>query len=394
MVRALGMIAIVVASRVAAADPPTDRNYAIELNDGVAFGNSATVAMGGAVGNAIGSSGTLFNPSAPAVRETTDTDVWSWDYHLDALSSSLSTDVDNNGRTSTATGGNSALTFGIAGRVHEWAAAVTVTYQEAPLVGTTAPIAGKDVALHATTTRSRIAVAKYLPQLDIAIGAAIDIAAFSLVPECSGAGCGDLFAIDGAGIAAGATWLPSLESFRVGVSAAGPFHGGTVQTSNCDPMDCAGYILPDSVVSPWRVAAGFAYRRADSAWNQLLGGLWRDEPALTLAADLVVTGASANAYGLEAFGMHDLQRAGRHVSVSPRAGLEYEWLPGRLRLRGGSYYEPSRFDDVNGRLHVTFGIEVRVLQVHFFGLRRGRITLTGDVASRYNNVGVSIGFWH
>ena len=56
-----------------------------------------------------------------------------------------------------------------------------------------------------------------------------------------------------------------------------------------DPMDCAGYVLPESVVSPWRVAAGFAYRRADSAWNQLLGGLWRDEPALTFAGDLVFT---------------------------------------------------------------------------------------------------------
>jgi hypothetical protein len=35
-----------------------------------------------------------------------------------------------------------------------------------------------------------------------------------------------------------------------------------------------------------------------------------------------------------------------------------------------------------------------VFEVNVWGRRRGRITLTGDVAERYRNVGVSIGFWH
>ena len=43
--------------------PIVDRNYAIDLYDGVALGNSATVAMGGAsAANAFGTSGTLVNP--------------------------------------------------------------------------------------------------------------------------------------------------------------------------------------------------------------------------------------------------------------------------------------------------------------------------------------------
>ena len=47
-------------------------------------------AMGGAAAaNAIGSSGTLINPSAAAVRATTDRDSWSWDYHLDYLNGGL-----------------------------------------------------------------------------------------------------------------------------------------------------------------------------------------------------------------------------------------------------------------------------------------------------------------
>ena len=92
--------------------------------------------------------------------------------------------------------------------------------------------------------------------------------------------------------------------------------------------------------------------------------------------------------------MHDLQATGQHVGVSPRVGAEFEWLPGRLRVRAGSYWEPARFADVNGRIHATLGIEARAFEFSLFGPRRGRITLTGDVASRYNNVGLSVGFWH
>ncbi|MGE5182384.1 MAG: hypothetical protein ACM31C_10000, partial [Acidobacteriota bacterium] len=66
----------------------------------------------------------------------------------------------------------------------------------------------------------------------------------------------------------------------------------------------------------------------------------------------------------------------------------------RLRVRGGSYWEPGRFEGVSGRLHGTFGIEVRVFEFHAWGRRRGRITLTEDAAAGYNNVGLSIGFWH
>jgi hypothetical protein len=49
---------------------------------------------------------------------------------------------------------------------------------------------------------------------------------------------------------------------------------------------------------------------------------------------------------------------------------------------------------VSGRLHGTFGIEVRAFEANVWGRRRGRVTLTGDIAERYRNLGVSIGFWH
>jgi hypothetical protein len=155
-----------------------------------------------------------------------------------------------------------------------------------------------------------------------------------------------------------------------------------------------GYILPTHVVSPARVIGGLAYRFARTQWNQLVPTRWRDEHALTMTADVLVTGKSPNAYGIEAFGLQQLQRSGRHTAVSLRGGAEVEAVPGRLRLRLGSYWEPERFVDQGGRIHVTFGIEVRVFEFWLIGRRRGRLSFTGDVASQYRNVVGSIGFWH
>ncbi len=79
--------------------------------------------------------------------------------------------------------------------------------------------------------------------------------------------------------------------------------------------------------------------------------------------------------------------------MSPRGGFDWEMIPGRFRLRGGSYWEPSRYDGVDGRVHGTFGLELRVFEVDIWGLRRGRITLTGDLARDYSNLGLSVGLW-
>jgi hypothetical protein len=155
-----------------------------------------------------------------------------------------------------------------------------------------------------------------------------------------------------------------------------------------------GYILPGHARAPARLVAGGAYRWAPTAWNQQVPGPFRDEYALIVAGDLVVTGPTASGAGVEAFGLHQLQPSGRHTVVGVRGGVDAEVMPGRLRLRGGSYWEPGRFDGVGGRIHATFGIDLRVLAFQLWGERRGRISLTGDVAERYRNLAVSIGFWH
>ncbi|MDX2089468.1 MAG: hypothetical protein SFX73_16565 [Kofleriaceae bacterium] len=368
--------------RAHADEPIVDRDYAIDFYDGVAIGNTAWVGMGGAgAALIVGSAGALINPSAPAVRPTTDTDTWSWDYHFDYLTGQYSSDYDNNGVALPEGGGAQLITAGLSGRRRNWAAAVTVTGQTAPI---------DDGALAADALRLRYMVAKYFPERDIAVGLGMQQVIFQLGNDAEV----PLFSINGVGLVGGITYVPRLRNFRIAGGIESRILGGDVTYGNCDPLNCNGYILPRSVVSPARAIAGFAYRFAETAWNQQVGGIFRDEQSLTLTADVLVTGDSPDAYGIEAFGMQRLQRSGESYAVSARAGVEVEPLPGRLRVRAGSYWEPARFEGVSGRIHGTFGLELRALEFEVWGRRRGRLSFTGDVASRYRNIAVSIGFWH
>ncbi len=382
------VVVLVVAGAVAAARPAhaqpaqyppiTSRDYAIDLYDGVAIGNTDMVGMGGAgAAVVVGTAGVLMNPSAIAVRPTTDNDRWSLDYHLSYLTGKYSSDYDNNGQV--ASGGATLFTAGFGGRIGNWGAAVTALLQQTPVPSS---------SLTTNALRLRFVVSTWIPRIDLAVGGGIQNASFALDPSSGPA----LFSIDGYGLIAGATWLPHGESYRLGGAIDGSIDGGAVLPGTCaDPENCMGYILPSRVRSPARLVAGAAYRWAPTAWNQQVPGPFRDEPSLTLAADVVVTGSTANGAGVEAFGMHELQPSGRHVVTG---GAAYECLPGRLRLRAGSYWEPARFDGVPGRAHATFGVDLRVLAFQLFGERRGRISLIGDVADRYRNFAFDIGFWH
>lgn len=364
------------------AEPITNRDYSIDFYEGVAIGSSKQVGMGGAgAALLVGSAGTLLNASAPAIRETTDTDTWTWDYHLDLLSGRYSTDYDNNGYVAPEATGASLATFGLALRVDNWAGAITTTAQTTTVDGTT--------PLEAEALRVKGVLAYYFEDRDVAAGIGVQTVTFQLGPDDD-----PLFAITGTGVLLAATWMPRFRDVRVAAALESAILGGQVDAAGCDPENCQGYILPGNVESPARTIVGGAYRFAPTRWNQLVGGRWRDERSLTIATDVVITGRTTNGHGIEAFGMQMLQRSGASFGVSLRGGAEYEWLPGRLRLRAGSYWEPARFEGIGGRVHVTFGADLRVFEFDLFGRRRGRIGATGDVASRYRNIAVSVGFWH
>jgi hypothetical protein len=119
-----------------------------------------------------------------------------------------------------------------------------------------------------------------------------------------------------------------------------------------------------------------------------------------LSASLSAFGPVNEAVGIESFLQRVVDRSGRRLVFMPQVGVETEVIPNWLRLRAGSYYEPTRFENQNAapRAHGTFGVSSKVLPWSVFGVwprdawwrAQGAI----DVAQRYFNWGFSLGVWH
>jgi len=379
-------VTMTVMVRSAAAEDPvpiTDRDWTLDLYRGAALGSARIVGMGGVqVALAEGSAGTLGNPASPAVRKATSTNWWDWDFHLDAMEAVYASDFDNNGRVDDGRASTTG-SAGLAGMYYGWGVALVVSTQRERLTDTS----GGEMS--AVATVAKFAVADTWGDETWTIGAAIRAGTLDV------ARVGSLFTIAGAGLEGGLLYRPHGEDLRIGATLGLPVTGRNVNVAACDPLDCEGYILPERVAVPWELAFGVAWRFGPTRWNQFVGGKFRDERALVVAGDVRLVGAVADGMGLEAFSQNLWQRSGRDISFGANLGAEWEPLPGRLRLRGGTYWEPGRFADVRGRPHLTAGVEVGFLTFRFWWNKkyRLRLGLTGDFAPRFGNAGLSFGFW-
>lgn len=123
---------------------------------------------------------------------------------------------------------------------------------------------------------------------------------------------------------------------------------------------------------------------------------WPRERILLLAS-VLFTGQSPDAVSIEGFLDQRVETVGRQISVAPRLGLEGEPIPNRLTLRTGTYVEPSRYEGVAARQHFTFGTDVRLVPLTFWGLFPDdpwKLGLFVDLAPRYTNWGFGFGTWH
>jgi hypothetical protein len=81
---------------------------------------------------------------------------------------------------------------------------------------------------------------------------------------------------------------------------------------------------------------------------------------LLLSASLVISGRVQDGVGVESFLGQTVNRSGGAIVYSPRLGAESEVWEDRLKLRAGSYLEPSRFATSDARLHATLGGDLRL----------------------------------
>lgn len=117
-----------------------------------------------------------------------------------------------------------------------------------------------------------------------------------------------------------------------------------------------------------------------------------------IAASMLISGPVEDAVGVESFVSQDVNRSGRKTVISPRLGIESGVLPDNLKVRAGTYIEPTRFDGSTPRVHVTAGLDVKLLVWNVLGLwpddYMWRLGLGGDAAHRYYTWGVTIAGWY
>lgn len=118
---------------------------------------------------------------------------------------------------------------------------------------------------------------------------------------------------------------------------------------------------------------------------------------LLLSGEVIFVGPTGDAVGLESFLAQRRRTAGESTTVGLRGGVEGEPIERWLKMRAGTYLEPSRFAGVPYRLHGTAGFDVKLFTWDLFGLLEPftlRFGSAADVAERYLYVGLGIGIWH
>lgn len=119
---------------------------------------------------------------------------------------------------------------------------------------------------------------------------------------------------------------------------------------------------------------------------------------LQFSGSMLVSGSVDAAVGIESLLTQKVNRSGQAVVTSPRVGVECGIVPEWVKLRAGSYLEPTRFETSDMRLHGTAGIDIKLFRWNVFGAwpedYMWRLGLAGDASTRYYTFGFTIGGWY
>lgn len=429
----------------------TASDYALDLYQGAVLGGTRVIGLGGAyVSIAEGSEGIQFNPAAVANRTYFSNERIDWTWHLDfLLAKGLGTDAldfDNNGRATSSE--SMLLTGGVLFQYGDFGIGLTVGWQ-LPELGA---IGGRTYQATLLDARLSVGYALLGQQLILAGGLRVGQLSLALADNAND----KLFDVNVAGFEAGVLWRPRALPLRIGAALSLPFDRN--QTKACGDGCPQGFFLPSEVTLPWEVRVGISYRLGEGRYNPTPDYVSRDrrselyqaamrrraasqpatsQPAtsrpvtsrpatsrpvtsrpgppppplakprkpdlardyrggryLLLSLEAVLIGPSKNAIGPDGFALQEREPVGRNVNVSLRFGIESELWRRRLRLRAGTYWEPSRYENRAGRLHGTASALLRLFDFSLWGERSLAWAPGIDVSSRYLNISFLISFWH
>ena len=385
----MSLALLIATATVAQYDPSTP----VEMYVAPVLAPARVIGMGGAAqALAVGSGGILLNPAAIASRYDYNGNTWfDWDFSFDALASSGNVDIENSGRSDNGERVallDASLGFNF-GRLGLGAAFDITNVRTCP-----PGVASCDDAtsLQITTVIGMLALAYNFLDGEVVTGASLILPGASF--RVSGEDNQPTY--NGTALALGVIVRPNGHPFRYGSTLR--FKTIGERDNKGDGATVGGRLIPDTLESPWQLSTGVAYGFGDRPMNlrnsfgdpRLVGDALTQRRYIVFAADLVLIGKSRGAIGRGAWLAQDDQRAGEKINASIRLGAESEFWENRMVGRVGSYYEPSRFSGEHGRLHGTVGFDLRLFQLIWMW----KMTAALDVARQYQNLSLSVGFWH
>ena len=358
--------------------PIVDNNYNLDLRQGPILGSARQVALGGAyIGVAEGITSLNSNPAGVAFRLERSTTKFDWDWTA-GLNDLASKDFDNNGQSPPDYKDHHMRSLGLMGQYGPWGIGVL---NNAEILALDGPDGKQNEYVLSVTS---LALGRQFFDRELTVGVGLRATTSKVRTKTFDTEFGNL---SGIGWNAGGVWNPERGPFRLGVAYSSSIRSHqSLDSTGGAPVTVNGLIIPQQVILPATLGVGVSYA-FDSA------PFWKNHKLL-VASDVLVTAPSDNAVGVESVLAQKIQPVGTERTTSIRLGAELETLPGRLRLRLGSYYEPSNYEGVPSRMHLTGGFEVRIFHSSILGEHDWSLTTTVDSARDYVNVFISLGFWY
>lgn len=389
--------------------PPEPRPERLYFNPGTLLGSARVVALGGAyVGIAEGAAGFPSNLAALAHRGPALEKDWDLGFTLSWLdlpfTNGRKRDLDNDGRPDESEDSRNLLA-GVLLQYKRFGMGFALRNAGVSYCAT-AGCAEQSERIRVSLTQSVLAGAVAFGQDDfiLALGLYAAQASFRVSSGGEDLRYGDT------GVAVDMLYRPHGRAYRVGVTVRPEVVADWNPREGQSPV-LAGRTLFEAVVSPavlslgasWRLGEGSErYNRLSPAARRQLviegdalpvpAEEARDLPAgrWLISAQVDLISGVDNAVPVRTFAATaEPETVGRGAEFAPRLGVEHDTVPGMIRLRAGVYAEQSPFEGRPPRPHVTGGFEVFVLRYW----DDWAMTASFDLARRYTNVGLSVGFW-
>jgi hypothetical protein len=418
-------------------------HYNIDLFTSPVLGPGRIVGMGGAhVAIATGIDGAAYNPAGYAERAEKEIDFFAFDITGGIWFSGLfrHNDFDNNGSSAISSADTVQLGLGTRFQFANFGTGSSALVR----VYTLKDDAGRNVS-DVSLLMVRAGGGYAFLDGGLVVGGAMVYTAFDLSKAGSNQ---SLVRFSGYGAEAGALFRPKHKRYRLGTVFRTPIDSrakNDAKTSIEDGLRRAqGFVVPAGVHVPWEIDFGFAYqfgeRRTNVPWRntrdlkrelrkQIVDGSYQPPPTygeapypplpadieqavdtavenyregerrlrrhqprryVLLAADFLIHGKTPRGQSLAGFLLQMPEPSGDQIAFSVRVGAESEVWQDRMKVRLGTYLEPSRVNRKFYRPHGTLGLEARLFD--FWGWS-ARATATVDGAPRYFNWGFAVGLW-